>query len=166
MRAVRVIILKIESMSLKHKRPISLQITTKCADNSDKIWGLPYIFNLPNIERIYVYTFSAMLYFILTFYYQLTYAHGITRDASLLRFTWNAWRMFAGERDKVFDLFQRYYKLWVLLFDCIFLWILWQKLGHRLSKYSRIGRTPYLKVSLSLVMFFLLINWNKFQIEQ
>ena len=52
MKAARAIILKIGSMSLRNKWPISLAMTTRHAHNCDKIWRLPDAFNLPNIKRI------------------------------------------------------------------------------------------------------------------
>ena len=51
-------------MSLKHKWPISLQITTQCAYDLDKVWGLPYNFNLPNIKESVLYFFCNVIFYI------------------------------------------------------------------------------------------------------
>ena len=95
LRAVRAIILKIRSLSLKHKWPISLQITTQCAYNSYKIWDLP--FSTYQISKQSVLYFSAMLYFILMIYCRLNYpqCHSVTCNGSLLRL----WRFLHGTLD-------------------------------------------------------------------
>ena len=91
MRAVRAMILKIGSFSLKHKWPISLQITTQCAYNSGKILSLPYIFNVPNIKRITLILFL-QCYILYYRFIDSSFSHMVKCDTSLLRL----WRHLHG----------------------------------------------------------------------